>query len=146
MKKLILFLIVLPAAAFTQNKDKQQILALNEQWINSYPSRDTTTLNRIFANDFILVSPKGAKMSKQDVIRNVLSPNQSTVSIRIDSADVRIFDNTGLITAYTTFVLVIDGKRMEATNCYSDLYAKRNGKWVAVAAHVTLLSMKQENN
>ncbi|HJT73762.1 MAG TPA: nuclear transport factor 2 family protein [Chitinophaga sp.] len=143
MKFTLLFiLLVIPRLGFSQEKDKQEILALNEQWLKSYAPRDTATLSRIFADDFILVSPKGTKMSKQDVLLNAMSPNQETVSIHIDSADVRLFGDTGLITATTTFILRIDGKEVKGKNCYSDLYVKRNNKWVAVAAHVTLLSMQ----
>lgn len=142
MKTILFFLIALPVAAFSQNKVRQEILTLNEQWLGSYSTRDTATLNRIFADDFILISPKGVKMKKQDIIKNVMSPNQKTISIHTDSADVRLFENSGLLTAYTTFVLLVDGKEIKGTNCYSDLYVKRKGKWVAVAAHVTLLKME----
>ncbi|WP_157309846.1 nuclear transport factor 2 family protein [Chitinophaga tropicalis] len=139
---LLLTLLILPLLSFSQEMDKQEILTLNEQWLKSYASRDTATLSRIFADDFILVSPKGTKMSKQDVLTNLMAPNQETVSVHIDSAEVRLFGNTGLITATTTFILRINGKEIKGKNCYSDLYIKRNNKWVAVAAHVTLLNMQ----
>jgi hypothetical protein len=29
---------------------------------------------------------------------------------------------------------------MTGRNCYQDIYVKRKGKWMAVMAHVTLLS------
>ncbi len=140
-----LFLSILLATffqnAFSQNKDIEELTKLNQDWLNSYSKKDTATLARIFADDFVLVSPKGGKMTKRDIISNF--DKQQTVSVTVDSIDVRILTNeVGLITAYTTFILKIDGKDMTGQNCYQDVYIKRKEKWVAVAAHVTLLNMK----
>jgi hypothetical protein len=36
----------------------------------------------------------------------------------------------------------VDGKDITGKNCYQDVYIKRKGRWVAIAAHVTLLGME----
>lgn len=127
--------------AFSQNKNIEELTKLNRDWINSYVAKDTATLSKIFADDFVLISPTGSKMTKHDIISRL--HQQETVSTNIDSVNVRLLSSdVGLITAYTTFVLKIDGKDMKGQTCYQDVYVKRKGKWVAVAAHVTLLSMK----
>jgi uncharacterized protein (TIGR02246 family) len=140
----ILFAVLLLAIfqnAFSQHNDIKELTKLNQDWLNSYSTKDTATLAKIFADDFVLVSPKGVKMTKHDIISNL--DKQETVSINIDSIDVRLLTKeVGLITAYTTFVLKIDGEDMTGQNCYQDLYIKRKNKWVAVAAHVTLLNIK----
>ena len=127
--------------AFSQNKDIEELTRLNQDWLNSYQKKDAATLNKIFADDFVLISPKGTKMTKRDIIDNL--DKQETVSINIDSVSVQLLTNdVGLITAYTTFVLKVDSKEVTGQNCYQDVYIKRKNKWVAVAAHVTLLNMK----
>lgn len=125
---------------FSQNKDIETITNLNRDWLNSYPTKDKGTLNRIFADDFVLISPKGTKMTKRDIIDNL--DKQETLSINIDSVEVELLtDNVGVVTAYTTFVLKADNKEMTGKNCYQDVYVKRKGTWYAVKAHVTLLSL-----
>ena len=69
--------------AFLQNKDIEELTRLNQDWLNSYHKKDTATLSKIFADDFILISPKGAKMTRRDIIDNL--DKQETVSINIDS-------------------------------------------------------------
>lgn len=143
MPKLLVFilLMIIFINAFAQNKDIEELTRLNQDWLNSYIKKDTATLNKIFADDFILISPKGARMTRSDIINNL--NRQETVSINIDSINVRLVTaDVGLITAYTTFVLKTDNKEMTGKNCYQDVYIKRNGSWFAVAAHVTLLNAK----
>src|SRR5215831_5920582 len=127
--------------AFSQNKDVDELKKLNQDWIHSLIKKDTTTLSNILADDFILISPNGNRMTKKDNLENLKTLEVS--SDNIDSADVRLLSNdVGVVTAYTTFVLKVNGKDVSGRNCYQDIYVKRNGRWFAVAAHVTLLSMK----
>ena len=143
MSKLLLFILltIVFQNAFSQNKDIEELTRLNQDWLNSYSKKDSATLNKIFADDFILISPKGTKMTRSDIINSL--NKQETVSVNIDSINVQLVtDDVGLITAYTTFVLRINGKEMTGQNCYQDVYIKRKGNWFALAAHVTLLDMK----
>ncbi|MFT3935095.1 MAG: nuclear transport factor 2 family protein [Chitinophagaceae bacterium] len=125
--------------AISQNNDIKVLTKLNQDWLNSYPTKDSATLAKIFADDFILISPNGTKMSKHDIINNLAK--QEIVSVTIDTFDIRLLSKeVGLITAYTTFVFKTDGKDQVGHNCYQDVYVKRQKKWRAVAAHVTLLN------
>jgi uncharacterized protein (TIGR02246 family) len=138
---LLTILTLISETCLSQNKDIEILKNLNREWINSYPTKDSETLNRIFADDFVLINHKGTKMSKNDIVSNL--DKQEIISAKIDSVDVKLLtDNVGVVTAYTTFVLRSDGKEMVGQNCYQDIYMKRRGKWLAVMAHVTLLSFK----
>jgi uncharacterized protein (TIGR02246 family) len=128
-------------ACFSQAKEIEILKNLNRDWINSYPTKDSATLNKIFADDFVLINHKGTRMTKRNIIGNL--DKQKIMSAKIDSVDVKLVtDDVGVVTAYSTFVLISDGKEMTGKNCYQDIYVKRKGKWVAVTAHVTLLSFK----
>jgi len=134
-------LTLLSQTCFSQSKDMEILKKLNRDWINSYPTKDSATLNKIFADDFVLINHRGTKMTKKDILASL--DKQEMLSAKIDSVDVKLLtDNVGVVTAYTKFVLKADGKEMTGQNCYQDIYVKRNGKWVAVTAHVTLLSFK----
>ncbi len=126
---------------FSQSKDIEILKNLNKGWINSYPTKDSVTLNKIFADDFVLINHKGMQMTKRDIVGGL--NKQEIVSAKIDSVEVKLLtDNVGVVIAYTTFVLKSEGKEMTGQNCYQDIYMKRKGKWMAVMAHVTLLSFK----
>lgn len=139
---LVVFVLFLanPWDTFGQG-DADTIKKLNLDWVNSYVSKDKETLDRIFADDFVLINPKGIKTTKRDNLANLF--RQETRSVNVDSVDVRLVsEDVGILTAYTTFVMYIDGKEMTGKNCYQDVYVKRHGRWYAVSAHVTLLSFE----
>ena len=123
-----------------QNKSVETLKRMNEDWIRSYPTKDSVTLERIFAKDFILISPNGNKMTRRDCIHNLR--RQEILSVNIDSADVRMLDEKiGVVTAYMTFVVKEDNTLKTGRTCYQDIYIQRKKRWVAVAAHVSLLSI-----
>jgi ketosteroid isomerase-like protein len=142
---LLSLLLSFPFIGFTQQTAQQTdsaiVSKLNLDWIASYAKRDTTTMQRILADDFLLISPIGTKFDRESTIRNVGSMERTTVST-VDSSWVRVFGNTALLVAYTHFSITSNGQTTNGRNCYSDLYVKRNGVWQAVSGHVTMLNIK----
>ncbi|GGA96678.1 nuclear transport factor 2 family protein [Puia dinghuensis] len=143
MKKL--FTLILAAAAFlttrAQSADIAAIKQLNADWIHNYVVQDPATFRRIFADDFILINPAGKKFTKADVLANL---GQPVVSSKVDTAEVQIYGNIGLIHARASFVTRVDGKESTGVTDYLDVYEKRNGRWWAIAAHVILLGQPQQ--
>jgi uncharacterized protein (TIGR02246 family) len=128
--------------SFGQTEDIETIKQLNNDWLNALPKRDSSTLSKILADDFIMIGANGSSQTKKDNLMNLMSPGVETKSVNIDSVKVRLLtDDVGIVTAWTGFVLKIDDKEMIGKNCYQDVYMKRKNKWVAVSAHVTVLSI-----
>lgn len=146
MKKslnIILCLSLLSATTvFAQGDDSALIKQLNTQWLQSYPKRDTAAVSKILADDFIMISQTGKKLSKNDVIKDLLTPDRQIINVAIDSMDLQIVNNVGLLTAYTSFALRDKEKILKGKNVYSDVYIKRKGTWVAINGHETLLELK----
>jgi ketosteroid isomerase-like protein len=51
--------------ALSQSKDVDALKKLNQQWISAYPKKDTASLNKIFADDMVLVSSTGVTLKKK---------------------------------------------------------------------------------
>jgi len=129
-------LLALGLGAQAQSADIDAIKKLNEDWIHNYVVKDSTTWSRIFADDFVLVNPAGKKMTKREI---VATPFQPISTAGVDFAEVQIHGNIGLIHARCSFTIVADGKETKGQTDYLDVYEKRNGRWWAIAAHVTWL-------
>ena len=125
-----------------QNQDIETIKQLNQDWLNALPKRDSSTLSKILADDFIMIGANGSSQTKKDNLMNLMLPSVETKSVGIDSVKVRLLTpDVGIVTAWTSFLLSINGREMTGKNCHQDVYMKRKNKWVAVSAHVTLLDM-----
>ena len=126
-------------AVQAQSDDAAAIKALNFAWIHASTSKDTAIVSRIWADDMILINPAGKKMTKPELLHNFVS-GPDIQSAVVDTADVRLLGNVGLITAHVTFTFTLDGKVTTGHTGYLDVYQKRKGKWVCIAAHVTALN------
>jgi len=144
MKKLFVLFIAsfCCLSGFAQKKDVETLKKLNADWIASYVTRDTATMSRIFADDLVLTNPGGQAFHKKDMLKSAASPARAYLSAKVDTVSVRLFGNVGIIDATMTATLKGGKKTDTLRTCYMDVYEKRNGRWYAVAAHVTLLSLK----
>ncbi len=128
---------------YGQQSDTTIIKQLNSRWLNAIVTRDTAALSSVLADDFMMVNPGGNKQTKADNLANALSPTTKVTAVNIDREEVRMLNETvGILSAWTTFVIDTDGKKITGHNCYQDVYMKRNNIWQAVSAHVTLLGMQ----
>jgi len=129
----------LASLAQTASDDINTVKKLNEDWIHSYPGKDTVTMARILADDLIMITPNGSRIGKQDILKNMASPSQQVKTSKVDKAEVRLVGNTALVFAEASFITVDNGKETPGRTSYLDIYEKRHGRWVAIAAHVTYL-------
>jgi uncharacterized protein (TIGR02246 family) len=123
--------------ARAQSADIDAVKQLNADWIHNYVAKDPATFNRIFAEDFILINPAGKKYTKADMLANLGS--QKITAGKVDTAEVQIHGNIGLIHARCSFTMMAEGKETNGQTDYLDVYEKRNGRWWAIAAHVNYL-------
>jgi uncharacterized protein (TIGR02246 family) len=137
---LLIFALLTASLAHAQSDDVAAIKALNEAWIHGYATKDTAALSHIWADDFVLVNPVGMRVYKQDLLHNMASPTAHFLSSRVDTAEVRVVGKLGYIMARAAFVSADStGKETKGKSDYLDVYEKRKGHWVAIAAHVIYL-------
>ena len=113
--------------------DLDALLALNDDYIRSVQAGDARRFAEILADDFLCSNPDGSLVDKAGFLAQTARP----VTIRGLSAEdvrVRVLGDAAIIharTAYTT----AEGERRNGR--YTDVWARRGGRWLAVSAHVT---------
>jgi ketosteroid isomerase-like protein len=131
-------LLLIAIAARSQSGDTDALKVLNAAFIHGYMTRDTASLSPIFANDFILINPAGQQRNKQEVLNGFIS-SPHFLSCDVDTVEIRLYGTIGLVLARAVFTTDDNGKKTTGKTNYLDVYEKRRGRWVAVAAHVTYL-------
>lgn len=113
--------------------DVAQLAALNEDYIHSVQHSDVKRFDEILADDFLCSNPDGSLIDRAQFLRQTAAP--VTISnLKAHDVNVRLMGDVAIIHARTTYTLA-DGRT--ASGRYTDVWARRGGKWLAVSAHVT---------
>src|SRR2546427_9129448 len=117
----------------TTRSDLEALTALNRDYINSVQHGDVRRFDEILAEDFLCSNPDGSLVDRKGFLAQTARP-VSLSGLAIDDVQVRILGDIAIIHARTTYKTA-DGERRNGR--YTDVWARRDGKWLAVSAHVT---------
>lgn len=109
------------------------LVDLNRDYIHSVQHADVRRFDEILADDFLCSNPDGSLVDRAAFLEQTAKP----VTIRyLEAHDVqiRLLGEVAIIHARTTYTAP-DGR--EAAGRYTDVWARRDGRWLAVSAHVT---------
>jgi ketosteroid isomerase-like protein len=115
------------------DSDHAALLALNRDYIASVQGSDVARFDEILAEDFLCSHPDGSLVDRATFLAQTARP----VAIRNLAAEdvmVRLFGDVAIIHAATRY-LKPDGA--EGRGRYTDVWARRDGRWLCVSAHVT---------
>jgi ketosteroid isomerase-like protein len=117
----------------TAASDLDTLVKLNEDYVRSVAQSDVKRFNEILAEDFLCSSSDGTLLDRRQFLEHTAKP--ATISnLAVHDVNVRLMGDVAIVHARTTFRLA-DGKDGEGR--YTDVWARRDGLWLAVAAHVT---------
>ena len=115
------------------SKDIDELTVLNRDYVASVQNGDVKRFDQILAGDFYCSNPDKSLVDRAGFLEQTAVP----VTIRnliADDVKIRVMGDFAIIhgrTSYTT----ADGKH--AYGRYNDCWARQNGRWLAVSAHVS---------
>jgi ketosteroid isomerase-like protein len=113
--------------------DIDQLIGLNLDYVNSVQRGDVSRFEEILADDFLCSNPDGSLVDKRQFLEQTARP-VAIHELTAHDVRVRILGEVAIIHARTTFVTAAGERR---TGRYTDVWARRDGRWLAVSAHVT---------
>jgi ketosteroid isomerase-like protein len=117
----------------TTQSDIDALTALNRDYIQSVQHSDVRRFDEILADDFLCSNPDGSLVDKKQFLAQTARP--VTISgLTAEEVKVRIIGDVAIIHARTSYTTA-DGEQRNGR--YTDVWARRDGKWLAVSAHVT---------
>ena len=116
-----------------ERADLDTLLALNDDYIRSVQRGDVRRFEEILAEDFLCSNPDGSLVDKRQFLAQTARP-VSITGLAADDVQVRCFGDVAIIHARTSYATAA-GERRHGR--YTDVWARRGGKWLAVSAHVT---------
>jgi ketosteroid isomerase-like protein len=111
---------------------EQELRQMNDDWVEAFVNRDTATLARIMADDFVFISPLDGD-GKQQFLGDLESGDLSAESLTRDNLDVRVYENTAVLSATDTARWHYKGHQILGNYRILSVYSKRQGKWQLVS-------------
>ena len=120
---------------------ERYILDSERQWAESVATGDTSAIERILADDFIGVDPKGRLYTKRQMIDDTRNAPKYFVSNRLNDVKVRFYGNTAIAQGSETWEKR-SGERGRFV--WTDTWLQRTGRWQIVAAEDLIAAEKSE--
>jgi ketosteroid isomerase-like protein len=115
------------------NSDLGTLLGLNRDYIRSVQTSDVRRFDEILADDFLCSNPDGSLIDRDAFLEQTARP-VSISNLEAHDVNVRMMGDFAIIHARTTYTRPDGGA---GSGRYTDVWARRQGCWLAVSAHVT---------
>lgn len=115
------------------NTDLDLLSKLNDDYIRSVQNGDVARFDEILAPEFYCSNPDGTLIDRPAFLQQTARP-VTIADLRADDVIIRRFGDVAIIHARTTYTLPSGAT---ATGRYTDCWARIDGHWLAVSAHVT---------
>jgi ketosteroid isomerase-like protein len=113
--------------------DLDTLAALNHDYIQSVQNSDVRRFDEILAEDFLCSNPDGSLVDRQAFLTQTARP-VTIANLAAEDVQIRLLGDFAIIHARTTYRKA-DGQ--PGFGRYTDVWARRNGRWLAISAHVT---------
>ena len=115
--------------------DLAELTALNRDYVDSVQNSDVKRFEEILAQEFYCTNPDKSLVDRAGFLKQTAIP-VAIKNLVADDVRIRVMGDFAIIhgaTRYTT----ADGQ--QAHGRYTDCWARQNGRWLAVSAHVSRL-------
>lgn len=117
----------------TVNTDLDTLYDLNRDYIRSVQLSDVRRFAEILADDFLCSNPDGSLVDRSAFLQQTARP-VTIANLEAHDVNIRLLGDFAIIHARTTYTMP-DGR--PGAGRYTDVWARRQGRWLAVSAHVT---------
>jgi ketosteroid isomerase-like protein len=113
--------------------DLAELTSLNRDYIDSVQHSDVKRFDEILAEDFHCSNPDKSLVDRAGFLKQTAVP-VTIKDLEAHDVNIRLMGNFAIIHARTSYTMP-DG--MPGSGRYTDVWARLNGRWLAVSAHVS---------
>jgi hypothetical protein len=119
-----------------------QLREIERARLRALVAADLDAANQLHADDFQLITPAGAALSKQDYLGGIAS---GAINYQVwqpeEPIAVRIYGDAAVIRYRAHIDIIVDGEPLGLHHTWhTDVYEKRAGSWQVAWSHATIIS------
>ena len=134
--------LLLPLASFTANgsrgDDSKVVAALDTEYQAAVRNNDAATMDRILADDFVVVTGSGKVYTKADLLEMARTRRVQYEHQEDSNQSVRVWRDTAVLTAELWMKGIDQGKPFDYHVWFSDTYVRGPLGWQYVQGQVSL--------
>jgi len=113
--------------------DLEILKSLNKAYVDSVQNSDVGWFEQHLSPDFLNSNPDGTLVERAGFLAQIAKP-QTIKGLEPREVNIRILGEVAVIHAKTVYT---KPDAQPGTGRYTDIWQKRDGRWVCIAAHVT---------
>jgi ketosteroid isomerase-like protein len=121
---------------------EKELLKLETEFARAVASNDADALDRLLADDWIIVEPDGGMIDKARFLGVIRSGALFHESMESTDLRVRVYGNTALVTALTTSKGKFMGQDFSSCERATDIFVKQADRWQCVFTQLTRSTKK----
>lgn len=110
----------------------QNLRSIEQAWLDAEKNHDAASFEKFVADDWIGITPDGKSQTKAERAAEIKAAH--TTAATMGEMEARIFGNTAVVTGSDDEVNEESGKNFNSHYVWTDVFVKRQGKWLAVAS------------
>jgi ketosteroid isomerase-like protein len=118
-----------PSSGSSASDDFKAVAALDTEYQAAVKGNDAVTMDRILADDFVLVTGRGKAYSKADLIAEARNKSTTYEHQEDIHQTVRVWGDTAVVTALLWVKGTNDGKPLDYKLWFSDTYIRTPSGW-----------------
>jgi ketosteroid isomerase-like protein len=121
----------------SEHGDEAELVSVSDAWAEAIVSNDADRIAGFMADDWVIVSDRGISV-REDFLAVVRSGDLTHAAMdRSGAARIRVYGDTAVLTARVTNTAHHLGQRFDADEWTTDVFVRRNGRWLCVLSHIT---------
>jgi len=139
MSRILVLAVVAAATTLALGQGvEQSLMQMEREWVEAAQKKDSDTLNRILADDWVGQGPTGIT-TKAQALSELKSGDSTLESITLGDMKVRVFGDAAVVAGSDDEKSSFKGKDTSGHYTWTDVFVKRHGKWQAAASQITLV-------
>jgi ketosteroid isomerase-like protein len=121
---------------------EEELLKLEKEFAQAVASNNADALDRLLADDWIIVEPDGGLIDKARFLGVIRSGALSHESMESTDLKVRVYGNTAVVTGLTTSKGKFMGQDFISCERATDIFVNQANRWQCVFTQLTRFTKK----
>ena len=117
--------------------DQETLIDLERKWNAAFHRGDVTFIESLLADEFVVTYDNGVQADKKKELELAASFNQQIDASALEDFDVKVYDTTAVVRFTLHLIGPVQGKAVQITYRYMDVWVLRGGRWLCVASQST---------